>query len=68
VQILRPDGTTVRALPTAGNVSVRWDLRTDAGQPVAGGLYRVQVQGRDATGRTIPPQPSFVGIVRERGR
>ena len=67
VQILKPDGTAVRALSTAGNVTLRWDMRTEAGQPVTGGLYRVQVQGRDAAGRAIPPQPFFIGIVRDRG-
>jgi Tfp pilus assembly protein PilF len=67
VQILKPDGTPVRTLPTAGNLTVHWNLSTDSGQPVAGGLYRVQVQGRDATGRASPPKPLFIGIVRERG-
>ena len=66
VQILKPDGTLVRVLPSAGSMTLRWNLLTDAGNPIAGGLYRVQVQGRDAAGRSVAPQPLYFGIVRTR--
>lgn len=46
--------------------SVRWDLLTDAGAPIAGGLFRVRILGRDAAGRPLPPQLFYLGIVRQR--
>ena len=66
VQILRPDGSIVKAMTAGDGSSVRWDLLTDAGVPVAGGLFRVRILGRDASGRPIPPQLFYLGIVRQR--
>jgi Tfp pilus assembly protein PilF len=66
LQILEPDGTLVRALPIDGAGSLDWDLRSDAGRPIAGGLYRVRVQGRDASGQSILPQLFYLGVVRPR--
>lgn len=66
VQILKPDGTPVRSLPTGDGRALDWDLLTDAGAPVAGGLYRVHVQGRDPSGRPLPPQLFYFGVVRQR--
>ena len=64
VDILMPDGTAVRSLPTGAADTVRWDLLTDAGMPVSGGLYRVRVRGADASGRAVSPQLLYVGVVR----
>jgi Tfp pilus assembly protein PilF len=64
LQILAPDGTLMRALPINAAGDLGWDLRTDAGHPIAGGLYRVRVQGRDASGRSIVPQLFYLGVVR----
>jgi hypothetical protein len=64
LQILAPDGTLVRPLPINAAGDLGWDLRTEAGQPVAGGLYRVRVQGRDASGRSVAPQLFYLGVVR----
>jgi tetratricopeptide (TPR) repeat protein len=66
VQILEPDGTLVRALPANNGLAREWDLLTETGTPIAGGLYRVRVQGRDASGRPFPPQLLYFGIVRQR--
>ncbi|HVE77422.1 MAG TPA: tetratricopeptide repeat protein [Gemmatimonadaceae bacterium] len=66
VQIVKPDGTPVRALPTGEGGAMTWDLRTDAGVPIAGGLYRARVVGRDDSGRPLPPQLLHFGIVRRR--
>lgn len=64
VEILMPDGTPVRALATGSNESVRWDLLTEAGVPVSGGLYRVRVRGMDRSGRSMPTQLLYMGVVR----
>ena len=64
VEILMPDGSPVRSLPTGAGESVRWDLLTDAGTPVSGGLYRVRVRGIGPSGRTAPTQLLYLGVVR----
>jgi hypothetical protein len=64
LQILAPDGTLVRALPINGPGELGWDLRTEGGHPIAAGLYRARVQGRDASGRSIAPQLFYFGVVR----
>ena len=66
VQILRPDGTIIRALPSEAGGLVRWDLLTDAGRPVDGGLFRARAVGRDPSGRVLAPQLFYFGIVRRR--
>jgi hypothetical protein len=66
VHVLKPDGTLVRALPTGDELTRSWDLLTDAGSPIAGGLYRALVQGRDASGRPVAPQLFYFGVVRKR--
>jgi hypothetical protein len=63
VQILEPDGSLLRALPINGAGGLEWDLRTEAGRPIAGGLYRARVQGRDTSGHTIAPQLFYIGVV-----
>jgi hypothetical protein len=64
VQVLKPDGTLIRSLPAGDGGILRWNLLTDAGRPIGSGLYRVQVQGRDLSGRPIAPQPLYFGVVR----
>jgi Tfp pilus assembly protein PilF len=64
VQVMKPDGTLLRSLPTDDGRALYWNLLTDTGQPIAGGLYRVQVQGRDLSGRPITPPPLYFGVVR----
>jgi Tfp pilus assembly protein PilF len=66
VRILKPDGTVVRALPTGAGTDQSWDLMTEAGNPIGGGVYRARVQGRDASGRPLPPRVLYFGIVRQR--
>jgi hypothetical protein len=66
VRILRPDGTAVRTLVTGGpRQPVLWDLRSDAGRPVGGGLYRAWAQGQGAGGRPSPAQQVLFGVARE---
>ena len=64
VQILEPDGSVVRTLPTTDAWALHWNLRTDAGMPISGGLYRVRVLGRDPTGRPFAPHQFYFGVVR----
>ena len=66
MQILTPDGTLVRALPTSGVATLHWNFLSSAGLPVPGGLYLVRVQGRDPTGRMLPPQQLYLGVVHHR--
>lgn len=66
VQLLEPDGTAVHALTAGERPSLTWNLLDEAGAPVAGGLYRAVVQGRDQFGRALPPQSLYFGIVRQR--
>jgi tetratricopeptide (TPR) repeat protein len=66
VQIFEHDGTLVRALTAGERTPLSWNLLTEAGVPISGGLYRMVVQGRDASGRTLPAQSLSFGIVRQR--
>jgi hypothetical protein len=66
VLIFKPDGTLICALPTGDGGALRWDLLSAPGRPLDGGLYRAQVQGRDALGRMLPAQPLYFGVVRLR--
>ena len=66
VQILKPDGTLVRALSAVGGQVPSWDLLTDAGHPIAGGLYRARVQGSDARGRVAAAELLYFGVVHQR--
>jgi Tfp pilus assembly protein PilF len=66
LQILEPDGTLVRELPTGSGTAMSWDLLTATGSPITGGLYRARVQGRDASGRPVAPQLFYFGVVRQR--
>ena len=66
VQIQKPDGTLIRALGPVDGWSVEWGLTSEAGVPVAGGLYRAMVTGRDPTGRPFSPQLLYFGVVRQR--
>ena len=64
VEILEPDGTVVRALPAGDQSTQTWDLYTERGDPVAGGLYRVRVTRRGAAGQPETLQMFSIGIVR----
>lgn len=64
VRILKPDGTLVRGLRQPDGSTGFWDLRSEAGKPIAGGLYRVQVLAQSASGRPAAPQHFFFGVVR----
>lgn len=63
VRILEPDGWPVRDLPPGGGETRAWDLRTETGAPVAGGLFQVVVDG-DTSGAPEPERRFFLGIVR----
>lgn len=65
VDIMRLDGTLVRSIG-ATTTPVRWDLRTEGGAPVAGGLYRARITGRDISGRSSTAL-LYVGLVRRGG-
>ena len=66
VQIFEDDGTPVRTLSVGQHSALTWNLLTERGAPIAGGLYRLVVQGRDASGRTLPTQSLSFGLVRQR--
>ena len=64
VQIQKPDGTLIRALTPVDGWALEWNLTTDGGAPVAAGLYRALITGRDPTGRPFSPQLVYFGVVR----
>ncbi len=64
VRILDPDGTRIRALPSHEGAGPMWDLRSETGEPIAGGLYEVVVREAGGTGRSPADQRFFLGIVR----
>jgi Tfp pilus assembly protein PilF len=64
VQIQKPDGTLIRALAPVDGWAVEWNLTTDGGAPIAAGLYRAQITGRDPTGRPFSPQLLYFAVVR----
>ena len=66
IQILKPNGTRIRSLPASTALAVRWDLLTEKGNPVASGLYRVRVDVRDSSGRSVGTQLFYFGVVRTR--
>lgn len=65
VQVVRPNGTLVRALRANTGSTVVWDLRTTIGAPIASGVYQARVVGRDASGRASTQTLHF-GVVRQR--
>ncbi len=67
VQILKPDGSLVRALPASDGSRSSWNLRTDDGNPIAGGLYRARVLARAMGGGALVPQLFYFGILRRDG-
>ncbi|HJU69056.1 MAG TPA: tetratricopeptide repeat protein, partial [Gemmatimonadaceae bacterium] len=64
VHVVTPNGTAIRSLASGPGSAVVWDLLDARGQPIAGGLYRVRVTGRDGTGRPLPPQTLDFAVVR----
>ena len=64
IQVLRPNGAVIRAFPTGAGGPIGWDLLTAAGAPIAGGIYRVRVHGRDPVGGPLPAQPLYFSVVR----
>jgi Flp pilus assembly protein TadD len=67
VRILEPDGTVVRALQAGDSPTLVWNLMTEAGDPIGGGFYHVQVRGQGRSGRPAAPQRFSFGVVRLRG-
>jgi hypothetical protein len=43
---------------------VSWNLLSTVGNPIAGGLYEARIQGRDPSGRALPPQVLRFAVVR----
>lgn len=66
IQIIKPNGTLVRALQTGGGGVVTWDLLTEVGAPVAGGLYRVRLYSPTRTDGALAQPPLHFGVVRVR--
>lgn len=64
VLVLKPDGSLLFALPTGDGPALRWDLMSARKEPIAAGLYRAELRGRDAAGRPLPTQSVYFGIAR----
>jgi len=64
VRVQRPDGTVLRVLRAGDDPTLTWDLLTDRGTPIPGGLYYVEVQSPGGNGAPPPTQRIALGIVR----
>jgi len=64
VLILKTDGSLLFALPTNAEGVLLWDLMTPNKEPLAPGLYRAELRGRDSEGRPVEPRSVFFGLVR----
>lgn len=67
VRVQRPDGTVMRVLRAGDDPTLVWDLLTDRGTPMPGGLYYVEVQAPGGGGGPPPAQRTALGIVRMSG-
>ncbi len=67
VLIAEPDGTPVRTLSAGDASGISWDLRDERGQPIGGGLYRVDARGPGLSAGPSPPQRFLFGVVRVGG-
>ncbi len=65
VQIFSPDGTLLRSLRMGSGLILPWDMRTTAGRPIAGGLYRARMQPRGGASPN-PSQTFLFSVVRTR--
>ncbi len=63
LRVLEPGGTVLRVMRADGS-TVPWDLLTEAGKPVASGLYHVQVLEPGTSGSPVALEPLSFGIVR----
>jgi Tfp pilus assembly protein PilF len=66
IQVLRPNGALMRGLPTGGGGVVTWDLLTEGGVPIAGGLYRVRLYAPGRSDGALTQPPLHFGVVRVR--
>jgi tetratricopeptide (TPR) repeat protein len=64
-RILEPDGTLVRVLPPGSSSARVWDMSSQRGVPVPGGLYQVELRGQSRTGELAVLQ-IWLGLVRVR--
>jgi hypothetical protein len=56
----------MRGLPTGGGGVVTWDLLTEGGVPIAGGLYRVRLYAPGRSDGALTQPPLHFGVVRVR--
>ncbi len=66
VRIHKPGGAVVRTLPPGEGSTLMWDLLTEAGTPISGGLYQARLEGNAASGSPFTPQLFSFGVVRLR--
>ncbi len=64
VLILKSDGSLLFALPTGAEGVLLWDGMGPNKEPMAPGLYRAELRGRDGDGRALEPRSIYFGIVR----
>jgi flagellar basal-body rod modification protein FlgD len=69
VSITGPNGEVIRTInlgaSPAGPLSIAWDGRDDAGQPVAPGSYSFEVSAKGANGSSVSVTKDVTGVVTE---
>lgn len=67
VQVMRPNGVRVRVDPSVEGGTWTWDLRSQTGEVVGGGLYRIELSETAVPGRAPRRLSLAVGLVRAPG-
>ena len=67
IRVFTLSGTLIKTLVKSGpGRSVDWDLQTDAGLPIASGMYLIHVQVQDANGADAGEKILKFGVVKKR--
>lgn len=67
IRIFTLSGTLVRTIEkNSGTATIDWNLRTEAGLPVASGMYLIHVEARRADGSVIGERVLKFGVIQRR--
>ncbi|WP_412069687.1 T9SS type A sorting domain-containing protein [Rubrivirga sp. IMCC43871] len=70
IRIFTLSGTLIRTIEknNAGRATIDWNLRTEAGLPVASGMYLIHIEGRRSDGSTIGERVLKFGVIQRRSQ
>ena len=67
IRIYTLSGTLIRTIEKANTgATIDWDLRTEAGLPVASGIYLIHVEAREASGSVLGERVLKFGVIQRR--